>query len=100
MTKQEKGDYKFNTDYQLAVNEDGLPTVHHRQNVDHYVFMQGEDETEDGSESVDRGVPVIQAVQETADGSNTETENGNQIKAPEKEATTVLHLLQSNCRMA
>ena len=30
----------------------------------HYVFMQGEDETEDGS--------------------NTETENGNQIKAPGK----------------
>lgn len=64
MTKQEKGDYKFNTDYQLAVNEDGLPTGHYRQNVDHYVFMQGEDETEDGS--------------------NTETENGNQIKAPGK----------------
>lgn len=55
MTKQEKGDYKFNTDYQLAVNEDGLPTGHYRQNVDHYVFMQGEDETEDGSESVDTG---------------------------------------------
>ena len=55
MTKQEKGDYKFKTDYQLAVNEDGLPTGHYRQNVDHYVFMQGEDETEDGSESVDTG---------------------------------------------
>lgn len=55
MTKQEKGDYKFNTDYQLAVNEEGLPTGHYRQNVDHYVFMQGEDETEDGSESVDTG---------------------------------------------
>ncbi len=40
MTKQEKGDYKFNTDYQLAVNEEGLPTGHYRQNVDHYVFMQ------------------------------------------------------------
>lgn len=55
MTKQEKGDYKFNTDYQLAVNEEGLPTGHYRQNVDHYVFMQGEDETEDGAESVDTG---------------------------------------------
>lgn len=64
MTEQAKGDYKFNTDYQLAVNEEGLPTGHYRQNVDHYVFMQGEDETEDGS--------------------NTETENGNQIKAPGK----------------
>lgn len=55
MTEQAEGDYKFNTDYQLAVNEDGLPTGHYRQNVDHYVFMQGEDETEDGSESVDTG---------------------------------------------
>lgn len=55
MTKQEKGDYKFNTDYQLAVNEEGLPIGYYRQNVDHYVFMQGEDETEDGSESVDTG---------------------------------------------
>lgn len=64
MTEQAEGDYKFNTDYQLAVNEDGLPTGHYRQNVDHYVFMQGEDEAEDGS--------------------NTETENGNQIKAPGK----------------
>lgn len=64
MTEQAEGDYKFNTDYQLAVNEDGLPTGHYRQNVDHYVFMQGEDETEDVS--------------------NTETENGNQIKAPGK----------------
>lgn len=64
MTEQAEGDYKFNTDYQLAVNEAGLPTGHYRQNVDHYVFMQGEDETEDGS--------------------NTETENGNQIKAPGK----------------
>ena len=64
MTEQAEGDYKFNTDYQLAVNEEGLPTGHYRQNVDHYVFMQGEDETEDGS--------------------NTETENGNQIKAPGK----------------
>ena len=64
MTEQAEGDYKFNTDYQLAVNEDGLPTGHYRQNVDHYVFMQGEDETEDGS--------------------NTEIENGNQIKAPGK----------------
>lgn len=64
MTEQAEGDYKFNTDYQLAVNEEGLPTGHYRQNVDHYVFMQGEDETEDGSD--------------------TETENGNQIKAPGK----------------
>lgn len=64
MTEQAEGDYKFNTDYQLAVNGEGLPTGHYRQNVDHYVFMQGEDETEDGS--------------------NTETENGNQIKAPGK----------------
>ena len=64
MTEQAEGDYKFNTDYQLVVNEDGLPTGHYRQNVDHYVFMQGEDETEDGS--------------------NTEIENGNQIKAPGK----------------
>lgn len=64
MTEQAEGDYKFNTDYQLAVNEEGLPIGHYRQNVDHYVFMQGEDETEDGS--------------------NTETENGNQIKAPGK----------------
>lgn len=64
MTEQAEGDYKFNTDYQLAVNEDGLPTGHYRQNVDHYVFMQGEDETEDGS--------------------NTEIENGNQIKATGK----------------
>lgn len=64
MTEQAEGDYKFNTDYQLAVNEEGLPTGHYRQNVDHYVFMQGADETEDGS--------------------NTETENGNQIKAPGK----------------
>lgn len=64
MTEQAEGDYKFNTDYQLAVNEEGLPTGHYRQNVDHYVFMQGKDETEDGS--------------------NTETENGNQIKAPGK----------------
>ena len=55
MTEQAEGDYKFNTDYQLAVNEEGLPTGHYRQNVDHYVFMQGEDETEDGSESVDTG---------------------------------------------
>lgn len=55
MTEQAKGDYKFNTDYQLAVNEEGLPTGHYRQNVDHYVFMQGEDETEDGSGSVDTG---------------------------------------------
>ena len=64
MTEQAEGDYKFNTDYQLAVNEEGLPTGHYRQNVDHYVFMQGEDETEDGSD--------------------TENENGNQIKAPGK----------------
>ena len=55
MTEQAEGDYKFNTDYQLAVNEEGLPTGHYRQNVDHYVFMQGEDETEDGAESVDTG---------------------------------------------
>ena len=85
MTKQEKGDYKFNTDYQLAVNEDGLPTGHYRQNVDHYVFMQGEDETEDGSESVDTGsTDNTGSTGSTADGSNTETENGNQIKAPGK----------------
>ena len=85
MTKQEKGDYKFNTDYQLAVNEDGLPTGHYRQNVDHYVFMQGEDETEDGSESVDTGsTGNTGSTGSTADGSNTETENGNQIKAPGK----------------
>lgn len=55
MTEQAEGDYKFNTDYQLAVNGEGLPTGHYRQNVDHYVFMQGEDETEDGSGSVDTG---------------------------------------------
>ena len=55
MTEQAEGDYKFNTDYQLAVNEEGLPTGHYRQNVDHNVFMQGEDETEDGAESVDTG---------------------------------------------
>lgn len=55
MTEQAEGDYKFNTAYQLAVNEEGLPTGHYRQNVDHYVFMQGDDETEDGSESVDTG---------------------------------------------
>jgi hypothetical protein len=88
MTKQEKGDYKFNTDYQLAVNEEGLPTGHYRQNVDHYVFMQGEDETEDGSESVDTGstgnTGSTGSTGSTADGSNTETENGNQIKAPGK----------------
>ena len=85
MTKQEKGDYKFNTDYQLAVNEDGLPTGHYRQNVDHYVFMHGEDETEDGSESVDTGsTGNTGSTGSTADGSNTETENGNQIKAPGK----------------
>lgn len=85
MTKQEKGDYRFNTDYQLAVNEDGLPTGHYRQNVDHYVFMQGEDETEDGSESVDTGsTGNTGSTGSTADGSNTETENGNQIKAPGK----------------
>ena len=88
MTKQEKGDYKFKTDYQLAVNEDGLPTGHYRQNVDHYVFMQGEDETEDGSESVDTGstgnTGSTGSTGSTADGSNTETENGNQIKAPGK----------------
>lgn len=73
MTKQEKGDYKFNTDYKLSVDKDGLPTGQYRQNVDHYVFMQGEDETEDGSESVDTGST-----------GNTENENGNQIKAPGK----------------
>lgn len=85
MTKQEKGDYKFKTDYQLAVNEEGLPTGHYRQNVDHYVFMQGEDETEDGSESVDTGsTGNTGSTGSTADGSNTETENGNQIKAPGK----------------
>ena len=79
MTEQAEGDYKFNTDYQLAVNEDGLPTGHYRQNVDHYVFMQGEDETEDGSESVDTG-----STGSTTDGSDTENENGNKIKAPGK----------------
>ena len=88
MTEQAEGDYKFNTDYQLAVNEDGLPTGHYRQNVDHYVFMQGEDETEDGSESVDTGstgnTGSTGSTGSTADGSNTETENGNQIKAPGK----------------
>lgn len=73
MTKQEKGDYKFNTDYKLSVDKDGLPTGQYRQNVDYYVFMQGEDETEDGSESVDTGST-----------GNTENENGNQIKAPGK----------------
>lgn len=88
MTEQAEGDYKFNTDYQLAVNEEGLPTGHYRQNVDHYVFMQGEDETEDGSESVDTGstgnTGSTGSTGSTADGSNTETENGNQIKAPGK----------------
>ena len=79
MTEQAEGDYKFNTDYQLAVNEEGLPIGHYRQNVDHYVFMQGEDETEDGSESVDTG-----STGSTTDGSDTENENGNQIKAPGK----------------
>lgn len=64
MTEQAEGDYKFNTDYQLAVNEEGLPTGHYRQNVDHYVFMQGEDETEDGS--------------------NTETEMAIKLRHPEK----------------
>lgn len=73
MTKQEKGDYKFNTDYKLSVDKDGLPTGQYRQNVDYYVFMQGDDETEDGSESVDTGST-----------GNTENENGNQIKAPGK----------------
>ncbi len=82
MTEQAEGDYKFNTDYQLAVNGEGLPTGHYRQNVDHYVFMQGEDETEDGSESVDTGSTGNTG--STADGSNTEKENGNQIKAPGK----------------
>lgn len=80
MTEQAEGDYKFNTDYQLAVNEEGLPTGHYRQNVDHYVFMQGEDETEDGSD--------------------TENEMAIKLRHPAKEATTVLHLLRSNCRMA
>ena len=88
MTEQAEGDYKFNTDYQLAVNEEGLPTGHYRQNVDHYVFMQGEDETEDGSESVDTGstgnTRSTGSTGSTADGYNTETENGNQIKAPGK----------------
>ena len=73
MTKQENGDYKFNTDYKLSVDKDGLPTGQYRQNVDYYVFMQGDDETEDGSESVDTGST-----------GNTENENGNQIKAPGK----------------
>ena len=73
MTKQENGDYKFNTDYKLSVDKDGLPTGQYRQNVDYYVFMQGEDETEDGSEAVDTGST-----------GNTENENGNQIKAPGK----------------
>lgn len=85
MTKQEKGDYKFNTDYQLAVNEDGLPTGHYRQNVDHYVFMQGEDETEDGSESVDTGsTGNTGSTGSTADGSNTETEMAIKLRHPEK----------------
>lgn len=88
MTKQEKGDYKFKTDYQLAVNEDGLPTGHYRQNVDHYVFMQGEDETEDGSESVDTGstgnTGSTGSTGSTADGSNTETEMAIKLRHPEK----------------
>ncbi|WP_443596677.1 DUF5057 domain-containing protein, partial [Agathobacter sp.] len=86
MTEQAQGDYKFNTDYQLAVNEHGLPTGHYRQNVDHYVFMQGEDETEDGSESVDTGsndnTGSTGSTGSATDGSDTENENGNQIKAP------------------
>ena len=86
MTEQAKGDYKFNTDYQLAVNEDGLPNGNYRQNVDHYVFMQGEDETEDGSESVDTGsngnTGSTGSTGSATDGSNTGNENGNQIKAP------------------
>lgn len=82
MTKQEKGDYKFNTDYKLSVDKDGLPTGQYRQNVDYYVFMQGEDETEDASESVDTGSTGNTG--STADGSNIENENGNQIKAPGK----------------
>lgn len=88
MTKQEKGDYKFNTDYKLSVDKDGLPTGQYRQNVDYYVFMQGEDETEDGSEAVDTGstsdTGSAGSTGSTADGSNTENENGNQIKAPGK----------------
>ena len=88
MTKQEKGDYKFNTDYKLSVDKDGLPTGQYRQNVDYYVFMQGEDETEDGSESVDTGstgnTGNTGSTESTADGSNTENGNGNQIKAPGK----------------
>lgn len=86
MTEQAKGDYKFNTDYQLAVNEDGLPNGNYRQNVDHYVFMQGEDETEDGSESVDTGsngnTGSTGSTGSATDGSNTGNENGNQIKPP------------------
>lgn len=88
MTKQEKGDYKFNTDYKLSVDKDGLPTGKYRQNVDYYVFMQGDDETEDGSESVDTGstgnTGNTGSTESTAAGSNTENENGNQIKAPGK----------------
>lgn len=89
MTKQENGDYKFNTDYKLSVDKDGLPTGQYRQNVDYYVFMQGDDETEDGSESVDTGST-----------GNTENEMAIKLRHPEKEATTVLLLLLSNCLMA
>lgn len=88
MTEQAEGDYKFNTDYKLSVDKDGLPTGQYRQNVDYYVFMQGDDETEEGSESVDTGstgnTGNTGSTESTADGSNTENENGNQIKAPGK----------------
>ena len=46
-------------------------------------------------------VPVIQAVQEVPQMALIQRlKMAIKLRHPEKEATTVLHLLQSNCRMA
>lgn len=72
MTKQEKGDYKFNTDYQLAVNEEDCLQV-----------------------ITDKMLTIMFSCRE-----RMRQKMALNLWIQEKEATTVLHLLQSNCRMA
>lgn len=72
MTKQEKGDYKFNTDYQLAVNEEDCLQV-----------------------ITDRMLTIMFSCR-----ARMRQKMALNLWIQEKEATTVLHLLQSNCRMA
>lgn len=72
MTEQAEGDYKFNTDYQLAVNEEDCLQV-----------------------ITDKMLTIMFSCR-----ARMRQKMALNLWIQEKEVTTVLRLLQSNCRMA